>query len=100
MKDTNFRKFQNELLITWMAQNLADFNLIIWAGKDGENENFFFGKEGHSPEIMFDFWDFMAKKYGDDGEGFIFYKKFLKRNRIKVYEKTNEIIEKKITNNK
>ena len=97
MKDTNFRKFQNELLITWMAQNLANFNLIICNGNDCENENFFSEKEGHSPDVLFDFWDFMAKKYGDDGEGFIFYKKFLKRNRLKVFEKTKEIIEKKIT---
>ena len=97
MKDTNFRKFQNELLITWMAQNLANFNLIIRTGNDSENGNVFPEK---GEEITFDFWDYMAKKYGDDGEGFIFYKKFLKRNRLKVFEKTKEIIEKKITNNK
>ena len=97
MKDTNFRKFQNELLITWMAQNLANFNLIIRTGNDSENGNVFPEK---GEEITFDFWDYMAKKYGDDGEGFIFFKKFLKRNRLKVFEKTKEIIEKKITNNK
>ena len=94
MKDVNFRKFQNELLITWMAQNLANFNLIIRIGNDSD----FFPEKGE--EIIFDFWDYMAKKYGDDGEGFIFYKKFLKRNRLKVFEKAKEIIEKKITNNK
>ena len=94
MKDVNFRKFQNELLITWMAQNLANFNLIIRTGNDSD----FFPEKGE--EITFDFWDYMAKKYGDDGEGFIFYKKFLKRNRLKVFEKAKEIIEKKITNNK
>ena len=97
MKDTNFRKFQNDLLITWIAQNLANFNLIICTGNDCDSNNFFTEKKELSPEIMFDFWDFMAKKYGDDGEGFIFYKKFLKRNRLKVFEKTKEIIEKKIT---
>ena len=95
MKDTNFRKFQNELLITWMAQNLANFNLIIRTGNDSDNDNFFPEK---GEDIIFDFWDFMAKKYGDDGEGFLFYKKFLKRNRLKVFEKAKEIIEKK--NNK
>ena len=97
MKDTNFRRFQNDLLITWIAQNLANFNLIILAENECDNSNFFTEKKEHSPDIMLDFWDFMAKKYGDDGEGFIFYKKFLKRNRLKVFEKTKEIIEKKIT---
>ena len=97
MKDTNFRKFQNELLITWIAQNLANFNLIILSGNECGDNNFFTEKKEHSPEIKLDFWDFMAKKYGDDGEGFIFYKKFLKRNSLKVFEKTKEIIEKKIT---
>ena len=96
MKDTNFRKFQNDLLITWIAQNLANFNLVILSENECDNNNFFTEKKEHSPEIMLDFWDFMAKKYGDDGEGFIFYKKFLKRNRLKVFEKTKEIIEKKI----